>query len=551
MPLTQPLDAARRRRSLALLLVLSALGAGDLFAQSRLDLGGLPEVGGEGERYLRVLQISGMLPLLPWSIQPFTPVQAAELRTARAHPWGDRFDTATAGTLANGVRVLRPKARMIGNSAFPVQDGAGPTWAGKGITGELQAGVAARWGMLSTQIAPLAFAAQNASFSLAPNGTTGESQFRDPRFPSNVDAPQRFGSATYSRVHPGTSFLTIDPGYFVVSLSTAPNRWGPARDYPLTLGPAAGGFPSLYLGSSRPWDLWLFKLSTRLIYGDLGQSKLADTVAGERRRLGSGLVFAITPRGAPGLELGFTRFIHQPWPSGGLGAGELTRPLSGGLNLTGSANNPELENQLASLFARWAFPEARLEVYGEMYREDFPGRFHQALSLIEKPDDLASFTIGLQRVISLGAGTIWVARAELVNGETSHQERNERGFVTPIPPYVHSQVTQGHTVDGRFLGSAEAYGGAAWRFGVDRYTARGRESIGLERSLRFDWLPTLASTKGVRPDVIYGLRGEILRFHGRREYGVTLMPAVDLNRNMIVGNDVFNLNAAVTVRGWP
>jgi hypothetical protein len=529
---------------------LIVLTSGVSNAQSRLDLGGLPEVGGEAERYLRVLQIAGALPLMPWSIQPFTPVQAAELRTPRAHPWADRFDTSTSGTLSDGRRMLRPKARLIANSAFPIQDGIGPTWAGRGFTGEVQAGVTLRRGIVSAQLAPLAFAAQNASFTLAPNGTSGRSEFRDARFPSNIDAPQRFGNATYSRVLGGTSFLTIDPGFMVASLGTAPNRWGPARDYPLTLGPNAGGFPSLYLGSSRPWDLWLFKLSARLIYGALGQSSFADSVGGERRRLGSGAVVAITPRGVPGLELGVTRFIHRPWPRDGFGFVELIRPLYSGISLSDDAGNNAPENQLASVFMRWAFPEARVELYGEMYREDLPGRFHAAPSPIEKPDDLASFVIGLQRVIAINNQSIWVARAELVNGETSHQERNERGFVYPIPPYTHTLVTQGHTLDGLMLGSPEAYGGAAWRMGFDHFSPRGRESLALERSLRFDWLPTLTSTKSVRPDVLYGIRGELLRFHGRREYGVTLMPSIDLNRNLVAGSDAFNLTAAVTVRGW-
>ena len=50
-------------------------------AAPRLDLGGMMiDVGGERERYLRVMQIVGAVPLVPWSIQPFSPTQTRELQ---------------------------------------------------------------------------------------------------------------------------------------------------------------------------------------------------------------------------------------------------------------------------------------------------------------------------------------------------------------------------------------------------------------------------------------------------------------------------------------
>ena len=536
---------ARLTLSLGLFLVPAAVNA-----QARLDLEGFIEVGGEAERYLRVLQIAGLVPLTPWSIQPFTPTQASAFRAPNPNPWSARLNPATGFALARGVELLRPKGRVIGNSSFPFQDGPGPTWAGRGLTAEVQAGVAASWGMISAQVAPLAFIAQNASFELANNGASDGQQYGDARFPLGIDAPQRFGASAYEHLLPGTSFLTIDTRFLVASLTSAAQQWGPARDYPLVLGPNAGGFPSLYIGTSRPFDLWLFKVHARAVYGELTQSAFSLEVDGQRRRFASGLVTVITPRGVPGLELGGGRFIHQTWPNGGLTLASFRRPLSAGLNITRLADNPANENQVASLFARWAFPSAGVEVYGEMYREDYPGQFHYAPSLVEKPDDLASFTIGLQRVFSIGSQRARVVRAELVNGETSHQERGTRGFAVPIPPYTHGRVTQGHTLNGLLLGSPEAYGGAAWRLGLDEYTPAGRQSVSLERSLRFDWLPTRTDATQVRPDVVYAVRLERLRFHGRSDYSFALIPAVDLNRNLVAGRNVFNLTAVITMRGW-
>ena len=543
--------------SLLFLLLISNAASQPTWAQRppRLDLGGAITAGGDEEAYLRVLQIAGLAPLTPWSIQPFSPTQAHALRTLRAHPWAARFGGLDSNEISSRAeaRLLRPAVRALMNSAFPFQDGGGPTWAGRGLTGEIQAGVAANWNALSIQLAPLAFAAQNAGFTLAPNGQSGTKQFADARYPNNIDAPQRFGNATYARLTSGTSTLALDAFDVFVGVSSAPQRWGPARDYPLVLGPNAGGFPMVFLGTSGPVDLWLFKVHARVIYGELGQSAFTDTVAGESRRLGSGVVATLLPRGTSGLEIGASRFIHRPW-EGVPSLHTLLRPFGSGIsdNLPGSTTNLALENQTASVFARWALPNAKAEFYGEMYREDFAGGFHVAASsLVEKPDDYSAFTLGFQHVSTTSGTHIRVIRGELVNGETSHQERGQRGFTVPLPIYIHSAETQGHTLDGLILGSPEAYGGAGWRLGLDDFTPGGSRSITLERSLRFDWLPTLpANGPMVHPDVIYDARLALKRFDGSREYGFSLIPAVDLNRNLVSGHDVFNLLAEISVRGW-
>jgi hypothetical protein len=539
--------------TLVALILLAAARSAHAQQYSRLDLGGFVEAGGEADRYLRVLQIAGQVPFTPWSIQPFSPGQAKTLRAKAAHPWRARFDAANdAANTSEGVHVLRPQGRVIANSAFPYQDGAGPTWAGRGLTGDAQLGVSGVWSVLYAQVAPLGFVSQNLAFPLAPNGQTGSLRFADPRFPQNIDAPQRFGDGRYARLEPGSSSLLVDAGGVVAGATTAPQRWGPARDYPLVLSPNAGGFPTAFVGTSTPVNLWLFRLHARLVYSELGQSSFSPHDTGDTKRLGTGVVALIEPRGVPGLELGGTRFIHDPWSERGSFSAILRRPFSGGLNVAGVQNNLETENQVASIFARWAIAPAKAEFYGEMYREDYPGHFHEALSLVEKPDDLAAFTLGFQRVLVGSDRVVRVLRGEIVNSQVSHQERQTRSFVDPIPPYIHGVETQGHTVGGLILGSPEAYGGAAWRIGVDNYMPEGRVSISLERSLRFDWLPTRgADSSLVHPDVLYAVRADLLRFRGPVDWQVTVIPAIDLNRNLVAGRDVFNVTAAVTLRGWP
>jgi hypothetical protein len=536
-------------RTACWLLVCDLFPATPTAAQERprVDLGGAFEVGGEAERYVRALQVAGIVPATMWTIQPFAPSQAQLLRATAPHPWRERFDSARrASSTAPGVHWLCPSTRVIASSSFPFQVDHGPTWVGRGLTADAQAGVSAGWKIIYVQLAPLMYVSQNAGFPLAPNGFTNDERFADARFPGDIDAPQRFGPSAFVRLDAGNSEVSIDTRLVALGFSSAPQRWGPAHEYPLVLGPNAGGFPHVYAGTSKPLDLWLFQAHGRLVYGDLGQSAYTSSVGGLERRVAAGLVFAVTPRGLNGLELGATRFIHRPWPQH-FTLELIERPLSA-TNIGATSNNVSFENQVASVFARWAVPAARAEVYGELYREDFPGRLHEAPSLVEKPDDLAAFTIGFQRVLTANERTMRVLRGELVNGETSHQERGERGFSSPIPPYVHGVVTQGHTLNGLILGSPEAYTGAGWRLVLDEFTPGGRRSVSLERFLRLDWLPTQPQSAPIHPDVLYAVRGEWVRFQRGRELGITVAPALDLNRNMVAGHDVFNLLVALSAR---
>lgn len=531
--------------ALALLLSMGVAPVARAQVAPQLDLGGPIEVGGEAERYLRSLAITGSVTNVPWTALPFPSAMESTLRPTAAHPWQSRFDSAAR---RGPVVMLRPAAALTLNTSFPFQASAGPAWTGRGMTVVVQGGVRAQWGRLGLQLAPVAFLAQNAEFPLAPNGATGVERFGDARFPFRIDYPQRFGESSYGRVDLGTSAITLESSRVTAGVSNAPQRWGPASAYPLVLGPASGGFPHAFIGTAQPIDVKIARVQLRYIAGTLAQSAYSAAPAGRTRRIASGAVVGITPGGVDGLEIGFSRFFETTQPAT---IGRLLRPFSlralvGAIGDT--LSNTTDENQVASAFFRWVFPASGVEAYGEWFREDFPGDLRKFLL---KPDDLSSFMLGVQHVLSASPARRRVLRAEIVNGELSHQERGQRGLDIPIPPYIHSQVIQGHTNRGLLLGSPEAYGGAGWRLAHDAYDARGRFTVGFERSLRFDWLPGQPTpATDVHPDVLYALRVEMLRFAGARDYTITVVPAIDLNRNLVRGADRMNLNATVGIRGW-
>lgn len=361
----------------------------------RIPVWGEISVGSEAEDYLRVLQVAGKSRPQPWSIRSFGPVEIRRLApTTSDHPWAARYDFV-GDTLGLAASMVRPSVAAAFNSTFPYGDNDGAVWTGKGLTGTIQAGFALRYGALSAVIAPVFFAAQNADFPLMSTGAAGDSAYRDPRYPRDIDLPQRFGDGTYTAIDPGQSTLRLDALGVGVGISTANAQWGPAREYPIILGNNAAGFPHAFVGTSHPVNVWIGSVHTRLLWGALYQSAYSPMEQMHERRLMTGVVAAFLPRGLDGLELGVSRFFHSSWPEGGVSASTLLKPFESFLkaNLTGA--DSRLENQLASVHARWNIAPAGFEIYGEFAREDHN---YNLRDFLLEPDHDSAFLLGFQRV---------------------------------------------------------------------------------------------------------------------------------------------------------
>ena len=515
---------------------------------------GLP-VGAEEEQYLRVLQVAGLAPSYPWSLRGFLPGELPRIRAGHAvHPWQDRFDSADDYADELEVGWVRPEGQLILNSGYPFGENDGALWAGRGLTLGLNGGAYFRKGGLHVRIAPEAFVAQNADFDLAPNGLSGEGAFRDGRFPLHIDAPQRFGNSPYSRVTLGSSAVSLQFHGVGLGVSVAAQQWGPSLHYPLLVSNNAGGFPHLFLQTAHPVSVGIGQIHTRFILGRLAQSEWSPSPAHEPDRFASAVVAVFTPRGLDGLEIGVHRFVHLLWPDDGIGLADVLRPFSTGVNPgTGNVNLAE-ENQLAGAFLRWVVPSAQAEVYAEFMRDDYA---RDVRHYFVEPGDISGLTVGVQRIILLSGNRMLALRAEVMNAQLHHSERGDRYRTDhlPWPVYVHlPRVWQGHTLRGQILGSPAAYGGAGWTIGANLYRPGGRWSAEVFRRLRQDWLAGIVEGPGQGAgiaDVLYGARLSMMRFVAGSELTITAAPSVSLNRNLVAGNHVSNLNLFVRIRGLP
>lgn len=524
-------------RAAAVLALALSHGSAARAQDSTRSLAPVMFVNDEWERYARVLQVSGDVPLYPWSVREFGMSEVVALAPkTNGHPWSGIATHGQRTIKGFSITTLPAQAQTIFNSQFPFGYNDGPVWAGRGATTIFHTGVAAKAGPLSMVLAPMFFRAENSSFALLrqETGTPEPDVYGDWVGDGGIDQPQRFGPHPYERFDPGNSTVRLDLGPAALGFSTANEHWGPARDHPLVLGNNAAGFPHAFVGSSHPVNVWVGKVQARLLWGKLYESAYTYMRRYQPYRFATGFGALFTPRGAPGLELGASRFFHVLWSPHALSSDNLIRSFAD--IFRARTANRSGDNQLASIFARWVFPEGGLEVYSEYAREDYG---YDVRDVFVEPDQEGGYLLGFQRVLGRSSEKRTVIRGEVANTRLSGVNivREQGRF------YTHGAVGQGHTNLGQVLGSFGAFGGGASTLAVDSYSAGGRRTISFSRILRAQKRDNdihLAIPQ--EADVMHTLGIDGLRFRGRMAVTYELTAVYELNRNF--ARDVFNLRAA-------
>lgn len=450
-------------------------------------------VGGDADNYARYLQSENAIDsALGWSIRSFSRRDESHLsHVSRQHPWGARWrqDSSAAGARA----VLLPlSATAWYNSAYPFGGNDGPVWSGRGVTGQVQGGIAFRTGPLTIIADPVLFWAENRAFTLLPNGSDSAHPYFDPYFPTSIDRPQRFGARPYARLEPGESTARLELGPIAAGISSANQWWGPASTFPYIIGNNAAGVPHAFIGTSHSLGIGIGRVAARLVYGLESQSAFSpvtgpDTFASAdqpgRLRFMSGAIVTFEPAAIPTLELGVARYFHQAW-RGRIGAAELRAPFEGILMSTvpvdtaisGVGTRDALKNQEASAFVRWVLPHSGLDIYGEYGREDFAVDLRD---LLAEPDHARAAMFGLRKVLQFVPDRLSAVRAEIFDATAPTLLRHRaEGLI-----YPHVLLRQGHTQEGQVIGASAGVGSmsgavAAW----DMYTPHGSSTVYVQRT---------------------------------------------------------------------
>jgi hypothetical protein len=510
-------------------------------------------VGTETESYLRFRDLSDTLSKQAWSIRPMSSGQVTGLAKGLGnHPWQARLAGFAASPSLFAFRFLSPNGSIRFNSQFPYGSNDGAIWAGRGVTMAAQGGLYVRIGPLSLTLLPTVFRAENGSFPLGESGLP--CRCGEPIYDNAVDRPQRFGTAAYQRLDPGQSSVRLDVLGLTAGLSTANEGWGPSVEYPFVVGSNAAGFPHLFFGSSSPFPIFVGRAHLKVIYGRLDQSDYspvtgpkfyASSLEPGRVRFASGVVATFQPRGFDGLEIGGSRFIHSIWPASGIPSSYLRKPLQAFLKVNQPGIDQQLagtDNQVASLFARWAFRESGLEVYGEYGRED---NSYDLRDFAQEPDHQRAYSVGFAKVIGKRSSQFSVLRVEAMNFQLPPLATTGRGEGSI---YVHSPLRQGHTNRGQLLGADIGVAAAAastvrW----DHYSGGGRWAVFWRRNVRQETSDPGLSDPSVPQisDVLHAFGYERLKFTRRFDITTSFTFMGDSNRDLSKSRT--NLNAAVAI----
>jgi len=407
---------------------------------------------------------------------------------------------------------------IYGNTTYPRDSNDGALWQGKGVSAQLAAGAAFRWGILSAAVVPSVAWQQNAAFRLVPNGRTGNLAFMDPWYGDSIDMPQRFGDSPFWTASPGQSYLRLDYSGFAAALSTENMWWGPAMRNSILMSNTAAGFPHALLGTGRPVDIGIGNLEAQVYMGRLDRSKYFTD---RGHAWFYGLVMDYEPRWVPGLYLGIA-----------------------GVNLKTCAclSSATDSNSLVGAYWRWVFPPVGFEVYGEWTREDYAGSYQD---FMREPDHSQGLTLGLQKVWAGGGN--WVRfRAEATDVAPLQPPLEFRPAVTY---YIHGGNLS-YTNGGQLIGAAIGPGGSSQYLGLDVLTCSGWYGGYLERVRRHEdvYLYQLAG-KNVKDDVEITAGLRYGRSFGILDLGVDLAFSHRYSWDFMGG--VTNAHLGVELTLWP
>jgi hypothetical protein len=358
------------------------------------------------------------------------------------------------------------------NSAYPDSRNNGALWAGRGLSTAVSTGLALRWGPFSAGFAPQLLYHQNREFETAPPPPPGRPLHGGRWFRGKIDWPYRFGEDPFRARDLGQSYLRLDLFGVGLGLSNENLWWGPAIRYPLLMSNTAPGFPHAFLGTSRPLETPVGDFEAQLVWGRLADSDYFNIKIANDGRLLASVVVDYQPRWLPGLYLGAARSYQRYLPAEGLSFRDWS--LGPYHEMRENPMGDAADDQLFSLFARWAFPQVGFEAYLEWGRNDHWGEFKD---LVREPDHSQAYTLGFQKVSPAGANWLRIY-GELARLQASLPQYNTRGLESI---YTHSGIRHGYTHRGQLLGAGIGPGSNAQLLGADLFTAGGRIGLYGER----------------------------------------------------------------------
>ena len=511
------------------------------------------QVGDPLEDYARLLQLEGAVPSFSFAVRPLSArTLLGEVEPEHVHPWQELLGRYQRPLSPGWLRLgaYDPEVQTFWNSGRPAGQNDGAVWQGRGGTIAVSAGTFARASVLSVSFRPRLIYNQNRAFPLWPGTTYNEAPGH-----VNLDRPQRFGRAPFSTFDLGQSYVRLDVLGLAAGLSNEDHWWGPARQNAIILSNNAPGFPHAFVGTSGPVDVWVGDFHVQWLWGRLEESGyFEDPRKRSDERFITGAVLDIAPRGFDGLSIGLARmFVRTVYTDA---VNQARRPLTSRdyfiifqspfKLFTGGQDRFGFDeyDQLASVYARWLFPESGFEIYGEYARGDHNS---EARDFIVHLQHAGAYTAGFQKSFELATHQRLRLEVELTRLEAPRAELSRAPTGTFF--YINTTVRQGYTQRGQIMGAGIGPGSNSQYVGLDFFAPWGRAG-GFVRRVAYDndQFHALSDVSSSQHEIELssGIRG--LLFYGGFELDATLTVGRLLNQFYQFENDHSNVNLTLSLR---
>lgn len=344
------------------------------------------------------------------------------------------------------------------NSHHPYSLNDGLMIPAKGYQTLFSAGIYARAGFLSIQLRPEFVFAQNASFIQSIEAPLESNVNKSLiNYYNSVDAPERMGNAAYHRLSWGQSSIRINWRALSFGISNENLWWGPGVHNSLLMSNAAPGFKHLTLNTVRPLLTGIGSFEGQLVAGRLEGSGVTHPLLKAKNtdwRYLSGVAITWQPKWVTGLFVGFDRTFTSYSKSLGKNLAYYL-PFFSSLSkksyqVSDSENTEDKRkrDQIFSMFAKWVMPESKAEIYIQYGKEDHNWDLRD---MLVEPEHSRAYIAGFRKLLPLKGDQDEFIQVGL---EFTQMESGSKGIRNAGTWYLHSQVKNGYTHMGQFLGAS-------------------------------------------------------------------------------------------------
>ncbi len=546
---------------LLLLLILSSLNSSLSFSQT-LSVGSVQE-----DKY-RLKQLLGEVPASSFSIRPIsTNLFLEDDSLISINGLTPKILPLRFANSKGKFNLLPVTFYQQYNSHHPYGWNDGAIIPAKGYQTKLSAGFFVKLGAISLQLQPEFVYAANNEFSGFTAGKTDQELKNYFTFYSFIDAPEKFGKNTYTKAFLGQSNIMLNVGPISGGISNENLWWGPGIQNALIITNNAPGFLHFSIHTNKPIKTFIGNFEGEIIGGKLVSSGISPTLntidsKGQNLfgspkkaewRYVSGLNINYQPKWVPGLSLGFIR-TFMAYNSD---VNKLSDFIPFFVKLQKKTGDQDAypRDQRISFYTRWLLQKENAEIYFEYGLNDNSYNFRD---FYLSPDHGRSYLFGFSKLIALNRKDESIHfNAEILQLSQSIDRllRDAGGF------YQHSEVVQGHTHNGQFLGAGTGTGGNL--AGIKINWLKGLKKLGLsldryEHNMDY-YDMNVKDLNGVSRkwvDYALGINAQseyknlliVAKLQGIQSFNYQwFMKDYSSDKNYIPHNDVFNLHAELGI----